>query len=161
MAQHVETARSPDLDRALERLRMELDVEREERLGVVRARDLARFAVASGTPDPWRHAPPLYLSSVMGWGTGPPEDELRPDGSGVAETRGLPLDGVRLMGAGQDLELHEPVADGVAVTVHTRLVDVTRKDGAAGPLLILEVLRRFVGDDGRPLVTCRETFIAR
>ncbi|TDE10595.1 FAS1-like dehydratase domain-containing protein [Jiangella asiatica] len=151
----------PDLDRAYERLRGELDVERHERLGVVHARDLERFAVAAGTPAPWSSAPPLYVSSVMGWDVGPAEGELRPDGSGVAETRGLPLDGVRLMGAGQDLELHEPVRAGTAVVVHTRLTDVRRKDGRSGAFLVLEVLRRFTDDGGRPLVTCRESFIAR
>ncbi|WP_051426251.1 FAS1-like dehydratase domain-containing protein [Jiangella gansuensis] len=160
MALDIEGA-SPDLDRAYERLRLQLGVERHERLGVVPVRDLERFAVAAGTPEPWHAAPPLYLSSVMGWGAGPGEDELRPDGSGAAETRGLPLDGVRLMGAGQDLELHEPVHAGMVVVVHTRLTGVRRKRGRSGAFLVLEVLRRFTGDDGRPLVTCRESFVAR
>ncbi|TDD70727.1 hypothetical protein E1262_08750 [Jiangella aurantiaca] len=147
---------------AAARLAAEAGVTRRRDLGALPARDLERFAVAAGGPPPVDGAvPPLYLSSVMGWSAGPPEAELRPDGSGADETRGLPLDGLRLMGAGQELEFHGTVRAGDRVVEHTTLLDVRRKAGRSGDLLLLTVERRFTDEADRPLVTCRETFVAR
>lgn len=58
-----------------ERLKAEVGTERTERLGTIRHGDIARFAVASHAPPPRpgpgeATAPPLFLSSVMGWGLG-------------------------------------------------------------------------------------------
>lgn len=158
------------LNAKYERLRAELGKEHSSKLGVLTGRDLDRFAVASQAPDGWADqvhgdgelvAPALFLSSVMGWGAGPPLDQLDTDGTSVEETRGLPLQGVRLMGAGQDLEFHSPVREGTTVVAHTSLEDVQLKHGRSGTLLIMQVLRRFTDADGQPLVTCRESFIAR
>jgi hypothetical protein len=126
--------------------------------------------VAAQAPDTWweggdpgvpREAHPLHVSSTMGWGSGPVESELRPDGSGIDETRGLPLEGVRLMGAGQELEFHARVRDGIAVVAHTSLAGVQLKAGRSGDLLIINVSRHFTDESGKQLVTCRETFIGR
>ncbi|TDC53974.1 hypothetical protein E1212_04075 [Jiangella ureilytica] len=147
---------------AARRLAAETGVTRRRDLGSLAARDLERFALASGSAlPPDGQAPPLYLSSVMGWSPGPPEAELRPDGSGTDETRGLPLEGLRLMGAGQDLEFHRPVRAGDHVVEHTTLTDVRHKAGRSGDLLVLRVRRVFADGSDRPLVTCDETFIAR
>ncbi|WP_051791452.1 FAS1-like dehydratase domain-containing protein [Amycolatopsis jejuensis] len=143
------------------RLRGELGNPRTEDLGVLTQRDIDRFAVASHAPVTGTQAPPLFLSSVMGWGAGPPEGELDTDGTAVADTRGLRLTGVRLMGAGQNLEFHAPVEAGTRVLAHTSLRDVEIKYGQSGPLLVLCLERQFTDDTGRPLVTCQETFIAR
>lgn len=151
-------------------LRGEIGKEYTMKLGTIAARDLHRFAVASHAPESWSDqgcpegdtvAPPLFLSSVMGWAAGPPESDLDTDGTSVEETRGLPLAGVRLMGAGQDLEFHAPVRAGACVHAHTSLEDVQLKHGRSGTLLILRVLRRFTEADGEALVTCRESFVAR
>ncbi|WP_170140242.1 FAS1-like dehydratase domain-containing protein [Prauserella marina] len=154
------------MEKHAEALRAELGRERAERLGVLDGRDIARFAVVTGQPE--RRdvtgavlAPPTFLSSVMGWGAGVPDDELDGDGTAAEDTRGLPLEGVRLMGAGQELEFHAPVPAGTAVVVHTSLTDVRMKEGRTGPLLLLRILRRFTTDAGRALVTCHESFIAR
>ncbi|WP_326725687.1 MaoC family dehydratase N-terminal domain-containing protein [Streptomyces sp. NBC_00243] len=149
-----------------ERLKAEVGTERTERLGTIRHGDIARFAVASHAPPPRpgpgdATAPPLFLSSVMGWGDGPAESELDADGTAASDTRGIPLGGVRLMGAGQDLEFHNPVRAGVSVVVHTSLDDVQLKHGRSGSLLLLRIRRRFTDEAGTPLVTCRESFIAR
>lgn len=148
-----------------ERLQAELGTEHTERLGVIDRRDIARFATASHVPTPRPGgdavAPPLFLSSVMGWGSGPPEDELDTDGTAVAETRGLALGGVRLMGAGQDLEFHAPVRAGIPVFAHTSLADAQLKHGRSGSLLLMRILRRFTDEHGTPLLTCHESFIAR
>lgn len=141
---------------AAERLAAETGVTRRRDLGPLPARDLERFAVVAGGP-----VAQLYLSSVMGWSTGPQESDLREDGTGIDETRGLPLDGLRLMGAGQELEFHRPVRAGDRVIEHTTLLDVRRRSGRSGDLLLLTVRRRFTDDADRPLVTCDETFVVR
>lgn len=161
---------SAELQRRYQRLRDEIGREHTQRLGIIDGRDLQRFAMASHAPvELCDHrgnrtelvAPPLFLSSVMGWGPGDSESALGADGTSTDETRGLPLAGVRLMGAGQDLQFHAPVHEGRRVVAHTSLTDVQIKRGASGTLLIMQVLRRFTDEDGNPLVTCRESFIAR
>lgn len=155
------------LDSQYERLQEEVGKQRSERLGVVARRDLERFALAAHAPLPQPGhdgsvvAHPLFVSSVMGWGSGPPEDELDTDGTAATDTRGLPLEGVRLMGAGQELEFHAPVHDGTNVVVHTTLTDLERKHGRSGEMLVLRILRRFTDEAGRALVSCHESFIAR
>jgi acyl dehydratase len=144
-------------------------------LGRMNAKEFQRFAYATGdlnpiyTDDeaareqglPGAVAPPLYLSGVMGWEPGPAEADLRPDGTGRTETVGLPLEGLRLMGAGQDIELLHPVVDGMHIVAHVSLDGVELKHGRSGTLLLLRVLRRYVDGDGREVLTCRESFIAR
>lgn len=161
---------STHLQTTYQRLRLELGKERTECLGVMSGRDIQRFALASHAPngvDSDRSpagpmtAPPLFLSSVMSWGAGTPDAELDADGTSPEETRGLPLRGVRLMGAGQDLEFHAPVQEGMRVYAHTSLEDVRIKRGTSGTLLIMLILRRFADEQGGALVTCRESFIAR
>ena len=150
-----------------EQLKHEVGKERVEDLGVISRRDLERFAIASQAPwtapadDDVATAPPMFLSSVMGWGAGPPETELDGDGTAPSDTRGLRLSGVRLMGAGQDLEFHTAVREGMRVVARTSLRDIELKHGKSGALLLLQILRQFTDDHERPLVTCRETFIAR
>jgi acyl dehydratase len=144
-------------------------------LGRMSKKEFQRFAYATGDVNP-RYvdddaaraegfpeavAPPLYLSGVMGWEAGPAEDHLRPDGTGKTETVGLPLEGLRLMGAGQDIELHHDVVDGTDIVAHISLDGVELKEGRSGKLLFVRVLRRYVDGEGREVLTCRESFIAR
>lgn len=144
-------------------------------LGVVTEKDFQRFAYAVGDENPVyldseaarRNerlavvAPPLFLSAIMTWEPGPSERSLRSDGAGRAELGGVPLEGLRLMGAGQDLEFHADVVDGLDVSMELSVDDVELKRGSSGSLILLRLLRRFLDADGRLLVTCRETFIAR
>jgi acyl dehydratase len=145
------------------------------KLGTIREREFQRFAVAAGNLNPlyFDHAaakaagysaiiaPPLYISSVMGWETGPSEDALRPDGTGGQEAAGLPVEGVRLMGGGQDLEFHHPVTDDMEVTMEVGPEKVELKEGRSGQFLVIALTRRYRDQNDRLLVTCRETFIAR
>ena len=131
-----------------------------EHLGLVESLAVQRFAVAAGA----RHSDdphPLFLSSVMGWQAGPEASELYPDGTADGFVPGLPLSGVRLMGAGQDLEFHEPPCVGADITLETTVTDVELKSGRSGDLLFIHLTRRYTDDDGTLLTTCRETFIAR
>lgn len=148
-----------------ELLQTVVGTENTTRLGHLSEMDFSRFATAAGIDpadgaDP-AVAPHLYLGSVMGWGAGAPEADLAVDGTSTTETRGFPLTGVRLMGAGQDLEFHTPVRAGMEVTETTRLDDVQLKEGSSGQFITLHLVRRFRDENGTLLLTCRETFIGR
>lgn len=134
-------------------------------LGQIRAHDFGRFAIAAGRAE-WTDgdvavAHPLFLSAVMGWGDGPPESDLRADGTEPSATAGLPLEGLRLMGAGQDLTVHRAVAGGDHVAMSLSVDDVVLKDGKSGPLIVLTLRREYELHDGTAVATCLETFIAR
>ncbi|HUD36139.1 MAG TPA: MaoC family dehydratase N-terminal domain-containing protein [Streptosporangiaceae bacterium] len=138
-------------------------------LGRIERRDLERFSAATGAevansgaagPEPVV-AHPLYLTAVLGWGGGPANEELRPDGTEVLDIDAIPLSGLRLMGGGQDLELHADVTEGMTVRSEFSLEGVEVKEGRSGSLLLLHVLRQYWDDAGTLLVTCRETLMAR
>jgi acyl dehydratase len=143
--------------------------------GSVSARDIARFAVASGDPSPIYTSeeearaagyegipcPPLLMSSVLEWGAGPALGELRADGTGVGREGWLPLAGLRLMGGGQDLDFHQPVLAGAEFVAEPVLTGVERKQGGSGDLILLTIESCYRSVAGEPLVTCRETLIAR
>ncbi|MGH3240708.1 MAG: FAS1-like dehydratase domain-containing protein [Spirillospora sp.] len=162
------------LEEVCERVREQVGTVVRDSLGRVSATEFQRFAMAAGETDPVYFddaaaraaglpgavAPPLFLSSVLGWGAGPADAELGADGTGD-ETAGLPLAGLRLMGAGQDLDFHNPVHDGVRVVRETSVEDVTLKAGRSGPFLVITRLRRFLDESGTPLLTCRDNLIAR
>jgi acyl dehydratase len=143
--------------------------------GVVSTTDLQRFAVASDDYNPVYFddeaaqgaghdglaAPPLYLSSVLGWGAGPPEKELRADGIGN-ELAMLPIDGVSLMGVGQELEFLEPVRAGMSFRLVSTLEDVEIKHGRSGVFLLLTIAREFTDADRTVVVLrCRESYVGR
>ena len=158
-----------------EKVKLRIGKTERVKLGTIRERDFQRFAIAAGNRDPLFFdgaaakaagypaiiAPPLYLSSVMGWEAGPPEEALRSDGTGGQEAAGLPVEGLRLMGGGQDREFHPPVTDGMEVTMELGPESVELKDGRSGQFLVIKLTRRYRDQSERLLVTCRETFIAR
>ena len=142
-------------------------------IGEIREIDFLRFAGAIGFGLPVTMAsasaviglaaiaaPPLYLTSVSNWGWGPPESDLRSDGTSSEQLAEVPIEGLRLMGGGQSLEFYQPVVAGTRVALDTRVNDVQLKDGRSGQLLLIEVERVFLSD-GKPVVRCIETFIGR
>jgi acyl dehydratase len=144
-------------------------------LGVVRARDFQRFAIASDDLNPLffddeaaqRYgypgtiAPPLYLSSIFGWGAGPPEKSLLPDGSTSEDVASLPLQGLRLMGSGQDLEFVRPVTHGMEITMEQSVESVELKRGKSGSLILIKLVKRYMDGEGQTLLVNRESFIGR
>jgi acyl dehydratase len=144
------------------------------RTGVIRTTDLQRFAVASDDYNPiyFDHelaatsghdglaAPPLYLSSVLGWEAGPPECDLRQDGIGN-ELALLPIDGVGLMGVGQDIEFLGAVRAGMQFSVVSTLDDVEIKSGRSGMFLLLVIAREFKNEEGDVVLRCRESYVGR
>lgn len=155
-----------DVTEAYQQVRQHLGRTYERELGELRGRDLERFGVAVGGELPADQAatvpatPPLYLSSVMGWDAGPNEEELRPDGAAREQLADVPVEGLRLMGAGQDLQFHQPIVAGARLVQRTRVEDVQLKDGRSAPFLLLRLERTFL-DDGQPVLRCLETFIGR
>ena len=65
------------------------------------------------------------------------------------------------MGGGQDLDFHAPLIDGTRVSMELRLEGVELKQGRSGDLILIKVTQIYRDAADRPLVTCRETFIAR
>lgn len=163
------------LDRAYAAARALVGTTREVALGRLGERDLQRFALVVGHTGaeyadpaaaaqagyPALPAAPLYLTAVLGWDPGPPEDELLADGNSPHPLGEVPVDGLRVMGGGQDLTFHEPVLAGTEVVMHTRVHDVTRKEGRSGAMLVIEIHRSYVDTAGTLLVECRERFLAR
>jgi acyl dehydratase len=141
----------------------------------VRARDFQRFAIAAGDLNPIYFedvaakaagypsavGPPVFVSGTMDWGHGPSLGELRSDGTGADRSSFLPLEGFRLMGGGQDLELRAPVVDGAELTVFSVLESVERKEGRSGAFLLLGLATTYADASGELLVLCRDTLIVR
>jgi hypothetical protein len=146
---------------AHERLAAMIGREGPEIRGRIELRDAARFALAAGDDDLAGAVPPLMLSSTLEWGAGPPLEELRADGTGVGREGWLPLEGLRLMGGGQDLEFHEELLPGQDFTSRPGLESVILKEGGGGQMLILVIATTFRDARGRLLLTCRETLIGR
>jgi N-terminal half of MaoC dehydratase len=151
----------PDLTAVHDRLQTLVGTSGREIHARADRRDFARFALACGDEDPGDVAPPLFLTSVIEWGTGPPLSALREDGTGASHDEFLPLEGLRLMGGGQELELGDDVVDGTEFTARPTLEGATLRQGRAGPLLLIHVRTEFHATDGRLLLTRRETLLAR
>jgi acyl dehydratase len=143
-------------------------------LGRLSAIALQRFAVAVGDDLPITMnsevaaaaglrdiaAPPLFLSSVMGWEAGPAESELLADGVPPGGLANLPVGGLRLMGGGQSLEFFQPVVAGTEIVQETLIKDVQLEEGRSGHLVLIQVERSFFSE-GVLLMRCVETFIGR
>lgn len=144
-------------------------------LGPVLRKDFQRYAATIGDFNPLFFdeaaaraagypgliAPPLYLSSVMGWQPGPPEDTLREDGLADADLLPVALPGLRLMGGGQDLEFFDTVHEHTLVQLSRELTDVHWLSSRSGGIVLFTVRREYCDARGHLLIRCHETFIAR
>jgi acyl dehydratase len=161
---------------AVFRLKQLINVRREDDLGTLRAAHFQRFAVASNDENArymdqetarqqgfeGMAAPPMFLTAVLGWSAGPRTDDLRADGAdGSRIENGFTLPGLRLMGAGQDIELVREVEDGMQVHASTWIESVELKQGRSGQLILIVLQSTYETEDGDLLTRCRETLIAR
>ena len=141
------------------------------RLGEVTVRDLCRYAIAVGDDEyavaartaeaAGRRvvAPPMFLTGILSWEDGPPEDELRPDGLGVREspcTEGLP---VRQVHGGQSVRLLASVEAGMTIHAERSLTGADRKRGKAGDFVVLGLRTEYFDGSGTPLVVSEESVI--
>ncbi len=142
-------------------------------LGEITALMFQRYAVAAGDLNPIYFddgaaraagypgvvAPPNFLTSVLGWESGPPEGDLLEDGTERAVL--VPeIEGLRLMGGGHELTFGQPVRPGDVVTARRKLVELYQREAKFGLLTfaISEIV--YTNQRGEHLVTCRETIIA-
>lgn len=134
-----------DMAGIAETFRARIGEVREERLGVVSATDIRRYARAVGDGNPLYHdaeyarsrgfadivAPPNMVPSVMEWGGGEPEESLRPDGFPPGEFPRMPR-GVRVMGGGEKMVFHRFVVAGTEIRLASKLVEAYGKEGRSG-----------------------------
>jgi hypothetical protein len=166
----------PGFSDAVFRLKQLINVRHEDDLGTLRAEHFQRFAIASNDQNARytdqetarQHgfeglaAPPMFLTAVLGWSAGPKTDDLRADGAdGSRIENGFTLPGLRLMGAGQDIELYREVEDGMRVHTWTWIESVELKHGRSGPLILIVLQSTYETEGGELLTRCRETLIAR
>jgi hydroxyacyl-ACP dehydratase HTD2-like protein with hotdog domain len=72
----------------------------------------------------------------------------------------LSVKGLRLMGAGQELEFLAPVTEGMELVQETTVQDIQFREGKSGPMIIIR-LQRVFKSNAQELVRCVETFIGR
>jgi acyl dehydratase len=145
-------------------------------LGVLDALTIGRYAMTIGATDPTHFdpeaaraagysdvvAPPNLLASIVEWGIGTPESQLAPDGTPHHAEMPLGADlGLRVMGAGEEMELVNPVTAGTGLVLETTLEAVTPKQTRSGPCVFVTALNTFTSTDGAVLNRNRRTIVLR
>ena len=139
-------------------------------LGTVDARTIRRYALAIGDENPIHHdeaeahaagysgivAPPNLLSAIVEWGAGKPQTQLGPDGT--SRRGGSTL---RLMGAGEEIEVMRPVVAGTEIWSEEEIVIVEHKQGRSGPLVFVTARHDFTDASGAPYNRNRRTIMVR
>jgi acyl dehydratase len=144
-------------------------------LGTLDAVTIGRYAMTIGATDPAHYdpeaaragghpdvvAPPNLLAAIVEWGIGTPEAQLQPDGT--PQDGEVPLGDLRLrvMGAGEEMELVNPVTAGTELVLETTLEALTPKQARSGPCVFLTTLNTFTSADGAVLNRNRRTVVLR
>ncbi|MTD57057.1 FAS1-like dehydratase domain-containing protein [Amycolatopsis pithecellobii] len=144
-------------------------------LGPVDAVSAQRFAMASADDNPLYFSaeaasaagysgipvPPLYLSSMREWGPGTPGDRLQADGTTTSDVGRPDEPGLRVLGGGQRLEFKADVLVDMPLSATFEVLDVRRRDGRSGEMLVVEVSREYRTAAGEIAVVCHESRIVR
>jgi acyl dehydratase len=157
-------------------LESEIGVEHIELLGEISAVAIARYAAAIGDPNPLYSdraharsrghadvvAPPNFVAAVINWSPGAPYDRLREDGT-EADTHlpGVPAQGVRVMGGGEEMTFHEPVVAGMTLTRTTSLREVGERRSSQGPMLVARYQDAYRDGAGSLLIESVRTVLLR
>ena len=146
-------------------------------LGTVDAVTIGRYAMTIGATDASHYnaaaawsagysdvvAPPNMLAAIVEWGIGTPEAALQPDGT--PHDGDTPLGdgelGLRVMGAGEEMELVNPVVAGTEVVLETTLEAVTPKQTRAGTCVFVTTINTFKSAEGAVLNRNRRTVALR
>jgi len=146
-------------------------------LGTLDAVTIGRYAMTIGAADPSHYdpaaaraagytdvvAPPNLLAAIVEWGIGTPEAQLQPDGT--PHDGDMPLGdgglGLRVMGAGEEMELANPVVAGTELVLETTLEAVTPKQTRSGPCVFVTTMNTFMSADGAVLNRNRRTVALR
>jgi acyl dehydratase len=146
-------------------------------VGLIDAVTIGRYATTIGATDPIHHdataarsagyadvvAPPNLVAAIVEWGIGTPEADLQADGTpNDGETPlGNPELGLRVMGAGEEMELVNPVFAGTELIVESTLAAVTPKQTRTGTCVFVTTLNTFTSADGTVLNRNRRTVVLR
>lgn len=145
-------------------------------LGTLDRVSIGRYALAIGAADPACYdpaaarsagyadvvAPPNMLAATVEWGIGTPEAQLGPDG--LPPEGEIPLGddlGLRVMGAGEEMELVNPVIAGTEVVLETALEAVTPKQTRSGTCVFVTTVHTFTSAQGAVLNRNRRTVVLR
>jgi acyl dehydratase len=143
-------------------------------LGTLDAVAIGRYAMTIGAADPSHYdraaaqaagyadvvAPPNLLAAMVELGVGTPESQLQPDGT--PHDGEVPLgDGLRVMGAGEEMELVNPLTAGTEIVLETTLDAVTPKLTRGGPCVFVTTLNTFMAAEGAVLNRNRRTVVLR
>jgi hydroxyacyl-ACP dehydratase HTD2-like protein with hotdog domain len=145
-------------------------------LGTLDAVTIGRYAMTVGAADPIHYdraaartagyadvvAPPNLLAAIVEWGVGTPEADLQPDGTHPDGE--MPLGdglGLRVMGAGEEMELVNAVTAGTELVLETTLDAVTPKQTRSGPCVFVTTSHTFMSADGAVLNRNRRTVVLR
>jgi N-terminal half of MaoC dehydratase len=146
-------------------------------LGALDAVTIGRYAMTIGAADPSHYelaaarsaghpdvvAPPNTLAAIVEWGIGTPEARLQSDGT--PQDSDMPLGegelGLRVMGAGEEMELVNPVTAGTELVLETTLDSVIPKQTRSGPCVFVTTLNTFTSVDGTVLNRNRRTVALR
>ena len=145
-------------------------------LGTLDRVSIGRYALTIGAADPAHYdpaaarsagyadvvAPPNMLAATVEWGIGTPEARLQPDGLPPDGDTPLGEDlGLRVMGAGEEMELVNPATAGTEVVIETTLEAVTPKQTRAGTCVFVTTVHTFMSADGAVLNRNRRTVVLR
>ena len=145
-------------------------------LGTMDAVTIGRYAMTIGATDPSHYdaeaarsagyddvvAPPNLLAAIVEWGIGTPEAQLQPDGT--PRDGDMPIGGdlgLRVMGAGEEMELVNPVTAGTDLVLETTLEAVTPKQARSGPCVFVTTVNTFMSAQGTVLNRNRRTVVLR
>jgi hydroxyacyl-ACP dehydratase HTD2-like protein with hotdog domain len=144
-------------------------------LGTLDAVTIGRYAMTIGAADPSHYdaaaarsagyadvvAPPNLLAAMVEWGVGTPESCLQADGTPVDGEIPLGDLGLRVMGAGEEMELVNPVVAGTEVVLETSLESVIPKQTRSGTCVFVTTTNTFMSVDGAVFNRNRRTVVLR
>jgi acyl dehydratase len=161
----------PELERYRAMMEARIGQRSRHYLGIVDALLIRRYAVAINDPNPLYHdadaaraagyddivAPPNLLSAIVDWGAGAFDHELKPDGTtGMGDTGGL-----RIMGAGEEMEFLKPVVAGSRVYAEDFVERVEVKAGRSGPLIFVTLAHDFLDENNNAFNRNHRTVMVR
>jgi acyl dehydratase len=145
-------------------------------LGTLDTVTIGRYAMTIGATNPSHYdpaaarstgytdvaAPPNMLAAIVEWGIGTPEAQLQPDGTPHDGDTPLGGDlGLRVMGAGEEMELVNPVTAGTELMLETTLEAVTPKQTRSGTCVFVTTINTFTSADGAVLNRNKRTVVLR
>jgi acyl dehydratase len=105
--------------------------------------------------------PPNFLPSYLDFTDGGPEDDLRVDGTKGDDMAWIPLEGVRLMGGGEEMIFHNPVYVDTEVVFTTQLESAVSRESKSGPLMVMKIRNTYATTEGIPLMDSIRTVLGR